>query len=140
MAKKFFPDEWEKMTKEEMINARARLSGFIESTTKKEKTIRDASMSRIFSPFTANKIGNLFARLDDEGNTSASQIKCFKHLSLWQRVLSKYQAFGHDLGLKKGLSDIQDFLKFKTFGLKKSSGATRKFDFRGLRPWPLVIK
>ena len=44
MAKKFFPDEWEKLTKEEMINARARLSGFIESTTEKEKTIRDVSI------------------------------------------------------------------------------------------------
>ena len=43
MAKKFFPDEWEKLSKEEMINARARLSGFIESTNEKEKTIRDVS-------------------------------------------------------------------------------------------------
>ena len=44
MAKKKFPDEWEKLTKEEMINARARLSGFIESTNEKEKTIRDVSI------------------------------------------------------------------------------------------------
>jgi len=43
MAKKFFPDDWEKISKEELSNARARLSGFIESTTEKEKTIRDVS-------------------------------------------------------------------------------------------------
>ena len=44
MAKKFFPDEWEKLSKEELVNARARLAGFIESTTEKEKTIRDVSI------------------------------------------------------------------------------------------------
>ncbi len=43
MAKKFFPEEWEKLSKEELSNSRARLSGFIESTTEKEKTIRDVS-------------------------------------------------------------------------------------------------
>ena len=43
MAKKFFPDDWEKISKEELSNSRARLSGFIESTTEKEKTIRDVS-------------------------------------------------------------------------------------------------
>jgi hypothetical protein len=43
MAKKFFPDDWEKISKEELSNSRARLSGFIESTTDKEKTIRDVS-------------------------------------------------------------------------------------------------
>ena len=47
MSKKFFPDDWEKLTQEEMINARARLSGFIESTTEKEKTIRDVSIQNI---------------------------------------------------------------------------------------------
>ena len=43
MAKKFFPDDWEKLSKEELLNARCRLSGIIESTTEKEKTIRDVS-------------------------------------------------------------------------------------------------
>jgi len=43
MAKKFFPDDWESISKEELANSRARLSGFIESTTEKEKTIRDVS-------------------------------------------------------------------------------------------------
>jgi hypothetical protein len=43
MAKKFFPNDWEKILKEELSNSRARLSGFIESTTEKEKTIRDVS-------------------------------------------------------------------------------------------------
>ena len=43
MAKKFFNDDWEKLSKEELSNSRARLSGFIESTTEKEKTIRDVS-------------------------------------------------------------------------------------------------
>ena len=49
MAKKFFPDEWEKLSKEEMINARSRLAGFIESTTEKEKTIRDVSTKMFLS-------------------------------------------------------------------------------------------
>ena len=44
MVKKFFEEDWEKLSKEELINARARLSGFIESTTEKEKTIRDVSI------------------------------------------------------------------------------------------------
>ena len=44
MAKKFFNDDWEKLSKEELSNSRARLSGFIESTTEKEKTIRDVSV------------------------------------------------------------------------------------------------
>ena len=50
MAKKFFPDEWEKMSKEELVNARCRLSGCIESTTEKEKTIRDVSIEEIIVP------------------------------------------------------------------------------------------
>ena len=44
MAKKFFPDDWESISKEELANSRAHLSGFIESTTEKEKTIRDVSI------------------------------------------------------------------------------------------------
>ncbi len=44
MAKKFFPDEWEKISAEEMIRARARLSGFIESIPEKDKAIRDVSI------------------------------------------------------------------------------------------------
>ena len=44
MAKKFFVDDWEKLSKDELNTARARLSGFIESTTEKEKTIRDVSI------------------------------------------------------------------------------------------------
>ena len=44
MAKKFFPENWESISKEELSNSRARLSGFIESTTEKEKTIRDVSI------------------------------------------------------------------------------------------------
>jgi hypothetical protein len=44
MAKKFFPDDWESLSKEELSNSRARLSGFIESTTEKEKTILDVSI------------------------------------------------------------------------------------------------
>jgi hypothetical protein len=46
MAKKFFPDEWEKISAEEMIRARARLSGFIESIPEKDKAIRDVSIKR----------------------------------------------------------------------------------------------
>ena len=45
MAKKFFADNWETSSKEELSNSRARLSGFIESTTEKEKTIRDVSIN-----------------------------------------------------------------------------------------------
>jgi len=46
MAKKFFPDEWEKISAEEMIRARARLSGFIESIPEKDKAIQDVSIKR----------------------------------------------------------------------------------------------
>jgi hypothetical protein len=45
MAKKFFPDDWEKISQEEMIRARARLSGFIESIPGKDKAIRDVSIT-----------------------------------------------------------------------------------------------
>ena len=45
MAKKFFGDEWEKLPKDELLRARARLSGFIEATTDKEKLIRDVSIT-----------------------------------------------------------------------------------------------
>ena len=45
MAKKFFEEDWEKLSKEELLTARARLAGFIESTTEKEKTIRDVSIN-----------------------------------------------------------------------------------------------
>ena len=44
MAKKFFPDDWEKISQEEMIRARAGLSGFIESIPDKDKAIRDVSI------------------------------------------------------------------------------------------------
>ena len=37
MAKKFFDNEWEKLTTEELSRARAKLSGFIEATPDKEK-------------------------------------------------------------------------------------------------------
>jgi hypothetical protein len=46
MAKKFFPEDWEKISKEEMVRARARLSGFIESIPDKDKSIRDVSMGK----------------------------------------------------------------------------------------------
>ncbi len=44
MAKKFFPDDWEKISSEEMVRSRARLSGFIESIPEKDKAIRDVSI------------------------------------------------------------------------------------------------
>ena len=44
MAKKFFPEDWEKINSEEMIRARARLAGFIESIPDKDKAIRDVSI------------------------------------------------------------------------------------------------
>ena len=47
MAKKFFPSDWEKISPEEMIRARARLSGFIESIPDKERSIRDVSINGI---------------------------------------------------------------------------------------------
>ena len=44
MAKKFFPTDWETISQEEMIRARARLSGFIESIPDKERSIREVSI------------------------------------------------------------------------------------------------
>ena len=44
MAKKFFGDEWEALEKEELLRARARLSGFVEATSDKDKLIRDVSI------------------------------------------------------------------------------------------------
>jgi hypothetical protein len=48
MAKKFFPDDWEKIAQDELIRSRARLSGFIEAIpdTKedKDKLIKDVSI------------------------------------------------------------------------------------------------
>ena len=44
MAKKFFPDDWEKISHDEMIRSRSRLAGFIESISDKDKAIKDVSM------------------------------------------------------------------------------------------------
>ena len=44
MAKKFFGDDWECLQKDELLRARARLSGFIEATTDRDKLIRDVSI------------------------------------------------------------------------------------------------
>ena len=50
MAKKFFPDEWETITQDELVRSRARLSGFIEAIldTKddKDKLIKDVSIRK----------------------------------------------------------------------------------------------
>ena len=67
MAKRFFPEDWEKLSKEELITARARLSGFIESTTEKEKTIRDVSIA------TSCKHGKL---LDHRNNRRCLLFRC----------------------------------------------------------------
>ena len=48
MAKKFFGDEWEGLQPEELLRARARLSGFIEATTDRDKLIRDVSKVSAF--------------------------------------------------------------------------------------------
>ena len=45
MAKKFFDNEWEKLTTEELSRARAKLSGFIEATPDKEKLLREVCIS-----------------------------------------------------------------------------------------------
>jgi hypothetical protein len=44
MATPFFIDDWEKIAKEELDRSRARLSGFIEATTDKDRLIRDVSI------------------------------------------------------------------------------------------------
>ena len=44
MAKKFFPEDWEKISHDEMIRARSRLAGFTESIPDKDKAIKDVSM------------------------------------------------------------------------------------------------
>jgi hypothetical protein len=44
MAKKFFPDDWEKISSEEMVRSCARLSGFIESIPEKDKAIHNVSI------------------------------------------------------------------------------------------------
>jgi hypothetical protein len=44
MAKKFFGDDWECLQKDELLRSRARLSGFIEATTDRDKLIRDVSI------------------------------------------------------------------------------------------------
>jgi hypothetical protein len=44
MATPFFIDDWEKITKEELDRSRARLSGFIEATTDKDRLSQDVSI------------------------------------------------------------------------------------------------
>ena len=46
MAKKFFPEDWETIPMEEMIRARSRLSGFIESIPDKDRAIKDVSIKK----------------------------------------------------------------------------------------------
>ena len=41
MAQKFFPDDWEKMERDELVRSRSRLLGFMEATPDKDKLIRD---------------------------------------------------------------------------------------------------
>ena len=41
MAKPYFDENWEKLTKEEMSNARSQLAGFIEATPDKDKLLRE---------------------------------------------------------------------------------------------------
>ena len=43
MAKVFFNDDWESMSKEELDRARSRLSGFIEATPDADKLLREVS-------------------------------------------------------------------------------------------------
>lgn len=45
MATPFFPDEWDKLTPEELTTARARLAGFIEAVPDKEKVLREVRIS-----------------------------------------------------------------------------------------------
>ena len=44
MAKEFFNEQWEKLSKEELSRARARLSGFIEATPDSDKLLREVSI------------------------------------------------------------------------------------------------
>ena len=47
MAKVFFNDDWESMSKEELDRARSRLSGFIEATPDADKLLREVSKASI---------------------------------------------------------------------------------------------
>ena len=79
MAKKFFPDEWEKISAEEMIRARARLSGFIESIPEKDKAIRDVSIKRWKTWCLLEPDGCIF-RLMGEGIILLQRIYLTKNL------------------------------------------------------------
>ena len=44
MAKQFFTKDWESLPAEELANSRARLSGFIESVSDKDKILREVHL------------------------------------------------------------------------------------------------
>ena len=44
MAKPFFEEDWEKLTKEELSRARSKLSGFIEGIPEKDKVLREVRL------------------------------------------------------------------------------------------------
>ena len=80
MAKKFFPDDWEKIAQDELIRSRARLSGFIEAIpdTKedKDKLIKDVSIREAI--FIKNVRANKFLLQEQRASFSEEKHKgCF---------------------------------------------------------------
>ena len=102
-AKKVFDGDWEKLFKEELINAGARLAGFIESTTEKEKTIRDVS-----------KYWVIVVGLDIGKSPKNCSSQRNRRLSVWKYInngLRPEMAFGqesHKYGLRPEMAFGQE--------------------------------
>ena len=70
MAKPFFEEDWEKLTKEELSRARSKLSGFIEGIPEKDKVLREVRSKNSSANKTLKPDGQNIIKPDGQNNLS----------------------------------------------------------------------